>query len=166
MSPDRAPDADPGSPPWARPDVVAGAAFLALAMGAWVAGRGLPFGSARQPGPGFFPLGLTLLLAALAVALLARGLRRAGPDLRAAWADRAGRHRLLLMSGALLGYVATVETAGYLVTTTGLFVVLVRWVGGRGWVTTLVVSVLAAAASHALFARTLGVSLPAGIWLP
>lgn len=74
-----------------RADVAGGAALLALAALAWVAGRGLPLGALRQPGAGFFPRILTLLLAALALALLARGLARPGVAFTEPWADTARR---------------------------------------------------------------------------
>ena len=66
------------------------------------------------------------------------------------------------MTGALVFYVAAVGTLGYLVTTASLFVVMVRWVGGRGWLHTLVVAALGSAGSWYVFGRLLRVKLPAG----
>lgn len=70
------------------------------------------------------------------------------------------------MTGTLVFYVATVGTLGYLLTTAVLFVVMVRWVGGRGWVHALAVAVLGSAGSWYAFGRLLRVSLPAGTLLP
>lgn len=149
-----------------RADAVGGAALLVLAALAWVAGRGLPLGALSQPGAGFFPRILTLLLAALALVLLVRGLARPGVAFTEPWTDRSTRRRLVLMTGALVFYVAAVGTLGYLVTTAALFVVMVRWVGGRGWAHALIVAVLCSAGSWYVFGRLLRVNLPAGALLP
>ena len=154
------------TPRRARADVAGGAALLALAALAWVAGRGLPLGALSQPGAGFFPRILTLLLAVLSLVLLVRGLARPGTAFIEPWEDRSTRRRLLLMTGALVFYVAAVGTLGYLVTTAALFVVMVRWVGGRGWLHALVVAALGSAGSWYVFGRLLRVNLPAGALLP
>ena len=149
-----------------RADAVGGVLLLLLAAVAGLAGRALPFGAPGQPGAGFFPRALTLLLAALALALLIRGLARPAPDFTEPWRDPGARRRLLLMTGALVGYVAAVGTLGYLVTTAALFVVMVRGVGGRGFTHTLVVAAACSAGSWYLFGRLLRVNLPAGALLP
>ena len=158
--------ARPRGPRWRRADAVSGAVFLAVALGAWLAGRDLPVGSLHRPGAGLFPRGLAALLAVLSAVLLVRGLGRPGADLRGLWQDRAGARRLLLMGATLLGYVAIVEVAGYLITTFALFVVMIRWVGARGWPVALATAGLGSAGSYLLFARALKVNLPAGLWLP
>ncbi len=149
-----------------RADVAGGALLLALAALAWVAGRGLPLGALSRPGAGFFPWILTVLLAALSLALFVRGLARPAAPFTAPWTDRPTRRRLLLMSGALVFYVVAVGTLGYLVTTAALFVVMVRWVGGRGWLVSLAVAALGSAGSWYVFGRLLRVNLPAGTLLP
>ena len=154
------------TPRRARADVTGGAALLALAALAWVAGRGLPLGALSQPGAGFFPRILALLLAGLSLVLLVRGLARPGAAFTEPWEDRSTRRRLLLMTGTLVFYVAAVGTLGYLVTTAALFVVMVRWVGGRGWAHALAVAALGSAGSWYLFGRLLRVNLPAGALLP
>ncbi len=102
----------------------------------------------------------------LSLVLLVRGLARPGAAFIEPWEDRSTRRRLLLMTGALVFYVAAVGTLGYLVTTAALFVVMVRWVGGRSWPHALVVAALGSAGSWYLFGRLLRVNLPAGTLLP
>lgn len=61
-------------------DFWSGVMFLALGTGfAWGA-RGYGFGDSTEPGPGYFPFGLGVLLAALGAAGAVRALRFARPD--------------------------------------------------------------------------------------
>ena len=151
---------------WRRPDVLSAATLFCVALFAWIAARDLAFGTLRQPGPGFLPKNLAVLLAAFALLLLLRGLLTDAPSVRGLWPERAGLIRVVLMLAALLGYVAVLETAGFLLVTAGLFVIMLRWVGRRSWITTLVVALGSAVGSYLLFARWLMVSLPGGVWAP
>jgi putative tricarboxylic transport membrane protein len=157
---------DPRGPGWRRTDAISGAVFLALALAVVAGSRSLEFGRLSQPGPGFFPLVLALLLAVLSAALLIRGLRRPGADVSSLWPDRAGAGRVLVVAGALFAYVALVDVAGYLLTTAALFLVLIRVGGGQSWAAAAVASAAGSASSYLLFARALRVALPAGLWLP
>lgn len=149
-----------------RPDVTSALVLLAVALLAWMAARDLPWGALRQPGPGFFPKSLALLLGGLSIVLLARGGLIDAAPVSSLWPERAGRIRVAIMLAALLAYVLLLEPAGYLIATAGLFLVLLRWVGRQGWAITFGTAILAAAGSYVLFARWLMVSLPAGLWAP
>jgi putative tricarboxylic transport membrane protein len=150
----------------ARPDVLSGITLLCLALFAWVGASDLPIGTLHQPGAGFLPKHLALLMLVLAALLFVRGcLTRAG-SVAGLWSDRASLARVGGMLAALIGYVLVVETAGYLLTTAALFFVMLHWIGRQGWVVTLTVAVLASGGSYLLFARWLMVSLPGGAWAP
>jgi putative tricarboxylic transport membrane protein len=151
---------------WARPDALSGLALLLLAAFAWWMARQLPFGTLHQPGAGFFPKSLAVLAGALAAVLAIRGAAAEAPSVRSLWPERAGLARVLVMLAVLLGYLTVLERLGYLLSTAGLFLVLLRWVGRRSWPMTGAVTLLAAAGSYLLFARWLMVSLPAGLWAP
>ena len=150
----------------ARPDVWSGIALAGVAVLAWAWARDLPMGSLRQPGPGFFPKGLAALVALLALGILGRGILTPAGGVASLWADRGGLARVAAMLAVLLGYVLGVEGLGYLMATTALFVVMLRWVGGRSWIVTLLTAVLAAGGSYLLFAHWLMVPLPSGTWIP
>jgi hypothetical protein len=147
-------------------DALSGVALLAVGLFAWVAAASLPFGTLHQPGAGFLPKSLAAALVALALILWVRGAIATLPDAGNLWPDRAGILRVGVMCGTLMAYVLVVETAGYLVTTAGMFCVLLRRVGRRSWPTTLLIGLAAAAASYLVFARWLLVSLPTGTWVP
>ena len=149
-----------------RPDVVSGLTLVCLALFAWVGASDLPIGTLHQPGAGFLPKHLALLMAVLAALLFVRGcLTRAG-SVAGLWSDRASLARVGGMLAALIGYVLVVESAGYLLTTAVLFFVMLHWIGRQGWVVTLTVAALASGGSYLLFARWLMVSLPGGAWVP
>jgi hypothetical protein len=158
----------PPGPPgaWGKPDALSGIVLLLLAAFAWMAARGLAFGSLHQPGPGFFPQSLALLTGALAAVLVVRGAAAEAPSMPAMWPDRVGTTRVAILLAGLVGYVIALEPAGYLLATAGLLLVLLRWVGRRPWPETAGVTLLAAAGSYLLFARWLMVSLPAGLFAP
>jgi putative tricarboxylic transport membrane protein len=149
-----------------RPDALSGLTLFLVAAFAWIAARELPFGTLHQPGPGFFPRSLAVLTGGLAAILMARGARGKAQDVRALWPDRPGTARVVGMLAVLVGYLVALEPVGYLLTTAGLFLVLLRWVGRQSWPVTVSVALLSAAGSYVLFARWLMVSLPAGLWAP
>jgi hypothetical protein len=155
---------EPRPPFWARGEALGGAALLALAVFAGVSGWHLPFGTLRQPGAGFFPFALTVLLAVFALAILVRGAIRAAPDLRAEWRDPRARRRLAVMAASLLGYVAVVDAVGFVLATFMLVVAMARPVGGRSWPLSLAFAAGTAACAWLLFVRLLRVNLPVG-WL-
>lgn len=143
-----------------------GLVLLLIAVFAWWAAAALPFGTLHQPGAGFFPKNLAVLVGMLALVLLLRGAVAEAPSARGLWPPPTGSRRVGLMLGTLLGYVWLLEPVGYVLTTLGLFVILLRWVGQRSWTVTWVVAILAAGGSYLLFARWLLVSLPTGLWAP
>lgn len=149
-----------------RPDALSGLALVCLALFAWLSARDLPIGTLHQPGAGFLPKYLAILMAVLAALLLVQGCRTHAGSVAGLWADRAGLFRVGGMLAALVGYVLIVETAGYLLTTAALFLVALRWIGRRSWLATVAVAVIATGGSYLLFARWLMVSLPGGAWAP
>lgn len=149
-----------------RPDVLSGLTLMGLALFAWVWAGDLPIGTLHQPGAGFLPKHLALVMAVLAALLFVSGCRTRAGSAAGLWSDRAGLARVGGTLAALIGYVLVVETAGYLLTTTALFLVMLRWIGRRGWAVTLTVALLASGGSYLLFARWLLVSLPGGTWVP
>jgi len=147
-------------------DALSGLTLFAVAVFAWVAARPLPFGRLYQPGAGFLPKSLAVVLGGLALVLWVRGVFARCPDSDSLWPDRAGALRVGVMCATLIAYVLAVDTVGYLLTTAGMFCILLRWVGRRSWLTTLLTALLAAAGSYLVFARWLMVNLPTGTWVP
>jgi len=131
----------------------AGGAILLLAS--WL----LDVGNWRLPGPGAWPFLLSLGLIVLGGWFLFR------PDPTAPrvapFEPRWGRLTIALAS--LFGYVAILGVLGYLVTTTLLLFVQLRWVESRGFGSSLLTALLGAGLSFLVFGWWLKVPLPAGI---
>jgi len=128
----------------------------------------LPLGTARLPGPGFFPLALGAALSLLAAAVLVRALRdRALRD--RALRDRAPResipfgHRgVLVVMAALIGAVIGFERLGSYATLGLLMLVLLLLVARTAPWRAALGAAVGIAAVWVVFRVLLGVQLPAG----
>jgi len=137
-----------------RGDVATGGAFLVLGAGLLASGTLLPAGVGGLPGAGFFPQAIGLLMAALAVSLAIRGIRRSatsdtnGGDLRA----------VAVIAALLFAYLALWGTGFFLVRTAVFVLLALRFLGQR-WLPSLAFSAALVAFVHIAFDAGLNVSL-------
>ena len=130
-------------------------ALTALAVGllaGWQARR-LGVGSLTDPGPGLWPLivSVVLVLTGAAVAL------RPGDD-----AEPIGREAWIVVLGcvSLVAYTLLIEVIGFEIPTIALLVFWLKVLGEEPWRTSLTVAVGATVAVYAVFILALGVALP------
>lgn len=148
----------------ARTDAVtAGTALVFAAVAVYEASK-LPFGTVRNPGPGFLPWWAGVTLGLLAVVLLRQALAsRPG-------VSPAGGGRGVLRVGGLLvvlaAYVLFLEALGYPLSTFLLVLFMLRVVDPHRWALALGVAAIAAVGSYGLFAVWLQVPLPPGPLTP
>jgi hypothetical protein len=141
-----------------------GIAALVMLLGAgavvWEAAK-LPFGVVRNPGPGFVPWWVAVVLAALSALLGVQALRArpAGPP---AGAGRGGWGRVAGLLVALGLYVAALSPLGYPIATFLLVLLMLRPMMRRRPGSALGLAALAAGGSYLLFAVWLSVPLPPG----
>ena len=141
-------------------ETVVCAVLLAIAIGTGITSAGMPMGSYNLPGPGVFPLALSVLLAA-------------GAGLRIAWlhvrpAEEAGEIRLghrniVIVCLALAGVAVGLERAGFLLTAGVFLVVLYRAFSEATWWRVIVSAAAALAGFHLFFERFIGITLPMGV---
>jgi putative tricarboxylic transport membrane protein len=116
------------------------------------------------PGPGFFPLWIGLLLAALSILLVALQFRDAaagnGPE-KIHW---RGTGRVLVGWLAVMVAAALLKPAGFVVSYVLLTAFLILVVFRQRWTAAAAVSLGSAAAFWLLFVKLLNVRLPAGPW--
>ncbi len=145
-----------------RPDLIGGVAFLLLALLGVRESLRLPLGRWQNPEPGLFPFLLSLLLAALASALLASAV---------AWRRLAGHpeavdshpKKVWWTLAALLGFYVLMEPGGFLLSSFLLLVFLLRAISLRGWPLSVGVSAVAALSTYLVFNRLLKLPLPKGL---
>jgi putative tricarboxylic transport membrane protein len=134
------------------------AALAAFGLAALYKASALPFGSASQPGSGFFPtlIGVALVVFG-AVSCFAAPAKR-----EAAEAPARGEAAVWLVSIALLAYALALPRVGFVPCTAAIILLLLRGIGGVSWLASLIAAIAAAVACYLLFTR-LGVALPPGV---
>ena len=161
-----------------------GLALLALAY--LLAARRYPLDTLATPGPGIVPVIAGMALLAVAVWLFVSsgrvGATRASirpPTAQAGLADPATKNGLkqtagaptrpseparprspVVLSIALVLYVAVLPRLGFMVSSVALVVLAARLMGAPGWWRPLALALGVAALAYWLFARWLGVPLP------
>ena len=131
----------------------------------------LTFGASRyeigrfaQPGPGFFPLGLGLLLVLLSVIVIVGELKKSAFDSQKYLLPISDGWKKVVYTVAILFVAAFFfEKVGYLLTFFFLVLLLMRVVGGQSWKTTLLVAFCATLGAHLIFVILLKQPLPRGL---
>ena len=143
-----------------RRDAIAAAAVLALGAAIVAGASRLPFGGVHNPGPGFFPWWLGVVLVLLGAILTVQAAVT-----RATARGASGRPvKVLVLLGALSVYVALLDPLGYVAATFLLVLFMLRGLEPHRWLVAVGVAVLAAGGSYVLFAVWLGVPLPPGLF--
>ena len=97
-------------------DILAGLIFIAFGVGTFVLAHEYEIGTAVQMGPGYFPAVIGLVLAAIGIAAIARGISRNT-------VDPITPHRvepLLLVFAGVLAFSFLIESTGLLVASAAL----------------------------------------------
>lgn len=145
------------------PREAASAATLALvALVGLVGAARLDVGGLTRPGPGFFPLLLSLALLIVSGVLFAGAIRARPrtPDI----GEDGARWRLAATLGALILYVALFERLGFVTATTGLLAFLFGALARYRWPIAVGTALMIAFAARVLFDRWLSVRLPPDFW--
>jgi putative tricarboxylic transport membrane protein len=122
----------------------------------------IPLGSAHRPGPGFFPLLLSFVLAFLAFLLLiAAWIEKLRAKPAEAPLTRREARKPLYILVVLLIYAASFQGLGFLLSTF-LFLVLLKPVVGKKWPYVLTGAALATILSYLVFEVGLQSQLPKG----
>ena len=144
----------------ARLDQIAGALITAFGLSVACASGEYPFGTLAEPGPGYLPCVLALVLAAFGAVLALRG--------SVVRADRQVRfddlpHALLLL-GVLSAAAFAIERAGYRVTVMLMLFFLLAIIERRNVIVSALLAAAMALGSFYLINNVLRVPLPLGVW--
>lgn len=142
------------------------AAGILIALGIFVAAQAWewPYLTKDGPGPGFFPLWIGLLLAALSVVLVALQMKDAAAGKASGKTNWKGSGRVFVGWLAVMVAAALLKPAGFVVSYVLLTAFLIVVVFRQSWRAAAAVSVVSAAAFWSLFVLLLKVRLPAGPW--
>lgn len=145
-----------------RADQVSGAVLLAFGIAFVVGGRQYPYSTPNGPGSGFLPFWLGLTMTVLAAALLVGATRRTDPG--EAWLPSGrGLVRLVVVVAATAAFVWLMPVLGMAFGTAVFMVVVLRFLEGHRWSTTLAVAVATAGANWLVFSYWLRVPFPEGV---
>lgn len=137
---------------------VFGAALVGIGLYALYARTGLPLGTLREPGSGFFPVVVAVALILFA-ALALTGRPSEADESRAETGSVA---RVSILAAMLAAYAWFLPSVGFVLCTAVLLGVVLRGVGAVGWPSTIICAAGGAAGCYFLFTR-LGMPLPSGL---
>ena len=124
----------------------------------------VPMGNIRQPGPGFLPFWVGVILALLSAVLwFQAGVRKPGVE-PVRFLSGEGKWPYVVAAGVgLLTYTFLLEPLGFIISTTILILWQAQLFEKGKWIRNLVVSILFSIVVYYLFAHVLEVMLPTGI---
>jgi putative tricarboxylic transport membrane protein len=141
-----------------------GLIFLAVGIYGLVFSMGLPLGSWNEPGPGVFPLGLSILLCLSGVLWLIRGGGKGGPAPAPAGGGIRRYGTAFRIVGLTAAFILALEPLGYLLASILYLLVLFAWVSRYRPRTALLLAVTFGVGSWLFFQKLLTTQLPAGLW--
>lgn len=135
------------------------AAFLALES------MRLRYYTSLGPGPGFFPLWLSILLAILAAAMFWKATF-GKPEAMPAdfYADRKGYLRVGAVLGALVAVIVLIGPLGFRLVTLGFYLFLLTALGRQHPLVTVIIALAGSFGVYYVFVHWLAIPLPIGIF--
>jgi putative tricarboxylic transport membrane protein len=143
-----------------RRDLVVAALALALGAAAIFESAKLPLGTVRNPGQGFFPWWISVVIVLLALVLLTQALTPR-PSANQHAPGRIAKVTALLL--ALAAYTFLLDFLGYMICTFFLVLFMLRAIDLHRWPVALGMALLTAVGSYVMFAVWLSVPLPRGL---
>ena len=131
--------------------------FISVGLYGILFAIGIPMGTWRNPGPGIFPLVLSLLLCLLGTIIFFAESGAAKVD----WRQVAKRAKTPMQITLItVGFIYGLERIRYLLATSLYLFVLLFWVGRHRWWHALLLTVVIGFLSWWFFGKFLGIQLP------
>jgi hypothetical protein len=141
---------------------ISGFFWLAVGVFLTVWSNGYRVGTIIKPGPGFFPLGVGLLLILFSLVLLIKEGRRRSPKTGLPPFAPGGWKKVACTVIILVASVVFFERLGFLITFFLLVVSTMRWAGSQTWKRTLVTALCSSLGVYLVFVLMLKQQLPRG----
>jgi len=125
----------------------------------------LPMGEIQEPGAGFFPLVIAVVMGFLALLNLLQALKaKPGPPKeKDSPAEPFRWWNLVIILAALTAYGLTLQTVGFLINTFLFMLLLVKVIEPQTWTKSLVAALITAVVSDFFFNVLLSAQIPKGI---
>ncbi len=125
----------------------------------------VPMGNIRQPGPGFLPFWVGVILALLSGVLWFEASFRKPAAEPVRFFSGEGKWPYVIAAGiALLIYTFLLEPLGFIISTFLLLIFLLRVIGKQKWWVGITGSILVTFFTHLIFKVALKVQLPRGLF--
>jgi hypothetical protein len=140
--------------------------WLVLGVAAAYGGFELGLGSGVEPGSGFLTFVAGVFVALMAAILFIQSFRaNPGDQARVAELWRGVKwHRAIAIVVLIIAFILVFETIGFLICSFALLVIIMRWLEGLSWKTSLLVPAITVLVTYILFTTILKTSLPAGVF--
>jgi len=147
-----------------KADQWSGIALSILSAGMISAALRLPYGNLHNPGPGFFPLWLGLILGGMSIALFVQTTRGKESErtLKEILEEDVRWGKVLLVLGALILYGFLMDTIGFLIVTFLLMIVLLRFIEPQPWKVVIGWALAGSVGSYLIFEVWMKLRLPKG----
>lgn len=122
-----------------------------------------PFGSFANPGPGFLPLSVGIVMFLLSLILFVQCFLKREEGRKTLWAKGATA-RVLLILASLIIYGLLLESLGFILMTFLLMGFLLLAIGSQRIILALLISFFSSIGCYAVFQLWLEVQLPKGIF--
>lgn len=142
-------------------DRIAGLIFLIVSASVMVESARLSFGDIRNPGPGFVPFFLGLLMAILSIFLFAVPEPR--PGVEDLWKARERAMNILYVFVALMIYLLAFKLIGFFIATFLLMTCLFKIAGEKGYRRGILISLVTMVVLYLFFYKLLNIPFPRGI---
>jgi hypothetical protein len=147
-------------------DRVSSLLFLSLSIIFLAASLHMPFGQFSEPGPGFMPLFLGIIMVLISGGLSLKALIRPEREAPSELLEKGSIVRCALLVIGLVFYCVLLPWVGFLVLTFLFEIVLLKLFGVRKWRTILAVATAVTLGSILIFETWLQVPFPKGTWWP
>ncbi len=149
-----------------KADQWSGLALSILAAGMIWAALGLPYGNVHNPGPGFFPLWLGMILGGMSIAFLVQTTRGKESErtLRDILEEDVRWGKVLLVIAGLILYGFLMDYIGFLIVTFLLMALLLRFIAPQPWKAVIGWALGGSVGSYLIFEVWMKLRLPKGFW--
>jgi putative tricarboxylic transport membrane protein len=147
-----------------KADQWSGLALSILAVGMIWAALGLPYGNIHNPGPGFFPLWLGVILGGMSIALFVQTTRGKESErtLQEILEEDVRWGKVLLVLAVLIIYAFLMDYIGFLIVTFLLMIVLLRFIEPQPWKVVIGWALGGSVGSYLIFEVWMKLRLPKG----